>query len=61
MVREAESKPFDNRRVCELYCQDDVTVLRQAFCVFRREFLLIGNMEVFLDSLTIASGCNKVL
>jgi hypothetical protein len=26
-----------------------------------REFLQIGNIEVFLVSLTIASACNKVL
>ena len=45
----------------EQYCQDDVTVLRQACRVFRREFLAIGNIEVFLEALTIASACNKVL
>ena len=44
----------------ESYCQEHVTVLRQAFRVFSREFL-IGNIEVFLESLTIASACNKVL
>jgi len=54
-------KVFDNRRVLEQYCQDDVTVLRQACRVFRREFLEIGNIEVFLEALTIASACNKVL
>jgi len=32
-------KDFDNRHVLEQYCQDDVTVLRQACRVFRREFL----------------------
>ena len=31
-------KVFDNRLVLEQYCQDDVTVLRQACRVFRREF-----------------------
>ena len=45
----------------QAYCQDDVTVLRQACRVFRREFLQIGNIEVFLESVTIASACNKVL
>ena len=34
---------FDNSRVLEAYCQDDVTVLRQASRVFRQEFMLIGN------------------
>jgi len=54
-------KDFDNRHVLEQYCQDDVTVLRQACRVFRREFLEIGNIEVFLEALKIASACNKVL
>ena len=52
---------FDNRRVLEQYCQDDVTVLRQACQIFRREFMEIGHIEVFLESFTIASACNKVL
>ena len=52
---------FDNRRVLEQYCQDDVTVLRQACQIFRRNFMEIGNIEVFLEALTIASACNKVL
>ena len=56
-----KSQPFHNKQVLETYCQDDVTVLRQACRVFRREFLQIGNIEVFLESLTIASACNKVL
>ena len=58
---EEKVKVFDNRRVLEQYCQDDVTVLRKACRVFRREFLEIGNIEVFLEALTIASACNKVL
>jgi len=36
---EQKVKVFDNRHVLEQYCQDDVTVLRQACRVFRREFL----------------------
>jgi hypothetical protein len=55
-----KSELFDNKRVLESYCQDDVTVLRQACQVFRREFLAIGNMEVFLESITIASASNSV-
>jgi hypothetical protein len=35
--------------------------LRQASQIFRREFIEIGNIEVFLESFTIASACNKVL
>jgi hypothetical protein len=52
---------FDNRRVLEEYCQDDVTVLREACRIFRENFKNIGNIDVFLESMTIASACNKVL
>jgi len=58
---EQNVKVFDNRHVLEQYCQDDVTVLRQACRVFRREYLEIENIEVFLEALTIASACNRVL
>ena len=36
-------------------------MLRQACRVFRREFLEVGNIDVFHESVTIASACNKVL
>ena len=36
-------------------------VLRQACRVFRREFSNTENIEVLVESLTIASACNKVL
>ena len=52
---------FDNKHVQEAYCQIDVTVLRQACQVFRREFLQVGNIDVFQESVTIASACNKIL
>jgi len=50
-----KSELFDKTRVLENYCQDDVTVLRQACRVFRRKFMHIGNIYVFLESITIAS------
>jgi hypothetical protein len=56
-----KSEIFDNRRVLKDYCQADVTVLRQACQVFRREFIVIGNIEVFIETITIASACNNVL
>ena len=56
-----KAKVFDNRRVLETYSQDDVTVLRQACRVFRREFIQIGNIEVFMEAITVVSACNKVL
>jgi len=45
----------------EQYCQDDVTVLRQACQLFRRDFMDVGNVDIFLESCTIASACMKVL
>jgi len=56
-----KNKISDNRCVFEQYCQDDVTVLRQACQIFRRDFIEIGHVDVFLQSCTIASACNKVL
>ena len=56
-----KNRVFDNKLVLEKYCQDDVTVLRQACLIFRREFIEIGSIEVFLESFTIAFACNKVL
>jgi len=41
--------------------QDDVTVLRRACLVLRRQFKQIGNIEAFLESITIVSACNKLL
>jgi hypothetical protein len=29
--------------------------------IFRRDFMEIGNIGVFLEAVTIASACNKVL
>jgi len=42
-----KNKVFDNKLVLEMYCQDDVTFLRQASQIFRRELMQIGNIEVF--------------
>jgi len=56
-----KNKIFDNKLVLEKYCQDDITVLRQAYRIFRREFMEIGNIEVFLESFTIAIACNEIL
>ena len=54
-------KVFDNRRLLEQYCQDDVIVLRQACQQFCREFMDVGHVDIFLESSTIASACNRVL
>jgi len=58
---ESQEPVFDNRRVLETYLHDDVTVLRQACKDFRLEFLHIGNLELFFESISIASACNKVV
>ena len=55
------SETFDNRRVLESYCQDDVTVLRHACRVFRREFMQIGHIDFFVESIALEFACNKVL
>ena len=36
-------------------------MLREACQILRREFLQTGNIVVFLESINIASACNKVL
>jgi hypothetical protein len=56
----AKTEVFDSRRILEHHCQDDVTVLREACRKFRMHFLKIGNVEVFLECMTITSACNKV-
>jgi len=55
------SENFDNRLVQESYFPDDVTVIKQACRVFRREFMQIGHINVFVESITIASAGNKFL
>jgi hypothetical protein len=50
---------FD-KLVLESYCPDYVIVLRQACQIFRRHFVEMGNIEVFLEAVTIDSACNKV-
>jgi len=58
---EYQGPPFDKRGLLEQYCQDYVTVLNNACPVFRREFMQLGKLDVFLESIIIASACNKVL
>ena len=57
---EQKDRVFDNRRVMEDYCEDDVTVLREACTIFRRDFIEIGNIEVssrHLLSQALAKKC----
>jgi len=55
----SKDEVFDNRHMLRRCCQEEVTVLREACRTFRRHFLQIGNVEVFLQSMNIASACNK--
>jgi len=55
------SETFDNRNVLESYSQDDVTILWQSCRVFRQELMHTGHIDVFVESITIASACNNVL
>ena len=54
-------EPFSTLGALEKYRQDDVTVLREVCRDFRCEFMHIGSLDVFLESITFASACNKVL
>jgi hypothetical protein len=58
--QKSSSAVFDNRRVLEQYCQDHVTVLRQACQALKCEFKVIGKIDVYQESITIDSECNKV-
>ena len=52
---------FDNQLMVERYCQAHMTALGKACRTFHGHFLQIGIVDVFLESLTIASACNRVL
>ena len=54
-----KAEVFDNKRVLGLYCQYEVSVLRESCEVLRRVSIEIGNIDVFLKSITIASASNK--
>jgi hypothetical protein len=51
-----KGKRFDNNRVLESYHQNNATVLHQTCQIFRRVFMAIRNIEVFLEVITIASA-----
>ena len=52
-----KSEHSDIMRVLESHYQDDVTFVQ----LFRREFMHIGNINVFIEAKTIGSASNKVL
>jgi hypothetical protein len=57
---EQKDKIFNNRDQLLAHCMDDVTVLRQACCIFRNLFLYLVKMDHFREAITISSICSKV-
>ena len=54
-----DNEVSDNNRMLERECQAYVTVLRVACRTVSRHFPQIVNVELFLESMIIHSGCNK--
>ena len=52
---------FHNRRDLPSYWQSDLIVLREECHVLRREFIQIRHINVFLEAVSVASPCNKLL
>jgi hypothetical protein len=52
--QKSEEPFFYTRRVLEKYRQVDVTVLREACRDFRCEFMHIGSIDLFLESIMFA-------
>ena len=61
MDEDQKFEDFNKRRDLELYSQCDGSVLREACKVLNSEYIQIRNIDVFLESINIASACNKVL
>lgn len=52
-------KQFDFQKELKEYCESDVEVLRRCCLKFRQLFIDIGQIDPFVESITIASACNK--
>ena len=57
---EQKGDVFCNKDELLAYCMDDVNVLRQACCAFRNLFLKLVKINLFRETITISSICNKV-
>jgi len=53
-------KIFNNAEELLAYCMDDVSVLRQACCSFRKLYLKLVKMNPFRKAITMSSICSKV-
>lgn len=58
--QQQQTKTFHFEQELISYCQSDVDILRRCCGAFRNIFLTETGIDPFLDSLTIASACNKV-
>jgi hypothetical protein len=56
---ELKSKLFCNKSELQVYCTDDVNVLRQACCAFRNLFLKLVKMDPFREAIILSSICSK--
>jgi len=55
------SKPFDNKRVLVNLLPRGRHPIKAGLSGFRREFMQIDHIDVFVEAITIASDFNKVL
>ncbi|KAK6171965.1 hypothetical protein SNE40_018381 [Patella caerulea] len=53
-------EPFDFQHELMTYCKSDVDVLRRGCAAFRDLFMMDTGLDPFVESLTLASACNKV-
>jgi hypothetical protein len=53
--KEREGEIFPNKEELLAYCMDDVKILRQACCIFRKVFLDLVKMDLFRDAITISA------
>ncbi|ESO85566.1 hypothetical protein LOTGIDRAFT_155055 [Lottia gigantea] len=58
--KEQQTKTFHFQHELVTYCQSDVDILRKCCGAFRTIFMSETGIDPFLDSLTLASACNKV-
>ena len=55
-----KDKIFNNREELLAYWIDDINVLMQACCAFRKRILKLSKVEPFSQAITISTICNKV-
>lgn len=53
-----QGKVFDFQKELREYCESDVEILKQSCLKFRKLFMEIGQIDPFVEAVTIASACN---